>query len=82
MPTRKGFLQGYNAQLAVSADQVIVAVRLARPERHGMLRADDGAQRAAASLHAKPAVTNMLGIVLADAGYGSDRNLAAPDQGA
>jgi transposase len=28
MPTRRGFLQGYNAQLAVSADHVIVAVSL------------------------------------------------------
>jgi len=28
MPTRKGFLQGYNAQIAVSADQIIVAVAL------------------------------------------------------
>jgi hypothetical protein len=28
MPTRRGFLQGYNAQLAVTGDQLIVAVQL------------------------------------------------------
>jgi transposase len=28
MPTRRGFLQGYNAQVAVTADQIIVAVQL------------------------------------------------------
>ena len=31
MPARKGFLQGYNADLAVSADHVIVAVSLSQP---------------------------------------------------
>ena len=28
MPTRKGWIQGYNAQVAVTADQIIVAVSL------------------------------------------------------
>lgn len=28
MPTRKGFLQGYNAQVAVTGDQLIIAVRV------------------------------------------------------
>ena len=28
MPTRRGFVQGYNAQVAVTADQVIAAVTL------------------------------------------------------
>ena len=30
LPTRKGFLQGYNAQLAVSADHLIIAVNLSQ----------------------------------------------------
>ena len=28
MPTRRGFLQGYNAQVAVTSDQLIVAVQV------------------------------------------------------
>src|SRR5262249_48886391 len=28
MPTRKGFLQGYNAQVAVTGDQLIIAVQV------------------------------------------------------
>ena len=28
MPTRRGFLQGYNAQVAVTSDQIIAAVQV------------------------------------------------------
>jgi transposase len=81
MPTRRGFLQGYNAQIAVTADHMIVAVALGRSTNDQasfvpMMRA---AQRAADDLHT---VTDnehhRIGTVLADAGYAADANLAAP----
>jgi transposase len=81
MPTRRGFLQGYNAQVAVSSDQMIVAVALEQSTSDQgsfvpMMRA---AQQAAADLHA---MTNndehLIGTVLADAGYAAEANLAAP----
>jgi len=80
MPTRKGFLQGYNAQLAVTADQLIVAVQVGQSSNDQacflpMMRA---AQDAAARIHTATGSTDhVIGIVLADAGYNSDANLAA-----
>src|SRR3954451_8319923 len=54
MPTRRGFLQGYNAQVAVTSDQLIVAVQVGQSPNDQrcftpMMRA---AQDAAARLHA------------------------------
>src|SRR6185437_16448909 len=85
MPTRKGFLQGYNAQLAVSADQVIVAVSLGQSTNDQaclvpMMRATE---QVANQLHAITAShEHIIGTVLADAGYASDANLAVagPDR--
>ena len=31
MPTRRGFVQGYNAQVAVTSDQLIVAIQVGSP---------------------------------------------------
>jgi len=85
MPTRRGFLQGYNAQVAVTSDQLIVAVQVGQsPNDQGcftpMMRA---AQEAAAHLHAATGnADHLIGTVLADAGYNSDANLNAdgPDR--
>lgn len=85
MPTRKGFLQGYNAQIAVSADHLILAVTLGQSTNDQacfvpMMRA---AQTAAEVLHAfTGSDDHVVGTVLADAGYASDANLAAsgPDR--
>jgi transposase len=85
MPTRKGFLQGYNAQLAVSADHIIIAVDLGQStnDQACFLPMMQTAEQTAARLHA---VTgnhdHLVGTVLADAGYASDANLAAagPDR--
>jgi diguanylate cyclase (GGDEF)-like protein len=71
MPTRKGFLQGYNAQFAVTADQIIIAEQLGQ-------NTNDMASFVP-MLHAKTSRSeHRLGVILADACYGSDRNLAAP----
>jgi transposase len=85
MPTRRGFLQGYNAQVAVTSDQIIVAVQVGQSTTDQgcfipMLRATE---QAAAALHAVTGnPEQMIGTVLADAGYNSDANLAAagPDR--
>jgi transposase len=81
MPTRRGFVQGYNAQVAVTADQMIAAVTVSQSPNDmacfvPMMRA---AQDAAACLHAVTgSPDHTVGTVLADAGYASDANLAAP----
>jgi transposase len=85
MPTRRGFLQGYNAQLAVSSDQIIIAARLTRAtsDLASLVPMMQAAQHAAAALHAATGSSHHhIGTVLADAGYASDANLAAdgPDR--
>ena len=81
MPTRKGFLQGYNAQLAVTSDQLIVAVGLGQSSNDiaslvPMMRASI---ESADALHTRTGSPgHVIGVVLADAGYCSDANLAAP----
>jgi transposase len=83
-PTRKGWVQGYNAQLAVTGDQLIVACSV------GQSSADDPqflpmmgkTIEAAARLGEHIGATLLIGTVLADAGYASDANLEAegPDR--
>jgi hypothetical protein len=85
MPTRKGYVQGYNAQVAVTADHLIAAVAVGQSTTDQgwlvpMMRA---AQEAASRCHDLTASEDhRIGIVLADAGYASDANLAAggPDR--
>ena len=81
MPTRKGFLQGYNAQFAVTGDQIIVATQLGQNtnDMSSFLPMMHAAERASLMMHAETGrPSHVLGVVLADAGYCSDRNLAAP----
>lgn len=85
MPTRRGFLQGYNAQIAVTSDQLIVAVQVGQSSNDQgcftpMMRAT---QTAAARMHSLTGDSDhVIGTVLADAGYNSDANLEAegPDR--
>jgi transposase len=78
--TRRGWIQGYNAQLAVTADQVIVACQV------GQNQADAGAflpmmtaaTNAADHLAQVTDRDTTIGTVLADAGYASHTNLTAP----
>ena len=81
MPTRKGFLQGYNAQLAVTGDQIIAAVQLGQSpnDMSSFIPMMEAATQAAVTLHATTGhAEHIIGVVLADAGYCSDSNLAAP----
>lgn len=81
MPTRKGFLQGYNAQVAVTADQIIVAVALGQStnDQACFVPMMHAAQQAAVQLHTlTDNEHHVVGTVLADAGYAAEANLTAP----
>ncbi len=85
MPTRKGFLQGYNAHVAVTGDQLIIAVHVGQStnDQACFLPMMQAAQDAAARIHAATGhADHVIGTVLADAGYNSDANLSAagPDR--
>ncbi|WP_259460376.1 hypothetical protein [Pseudarthrobacter phenanthrenivorans] len=81
MPTRLGFVQGYNAQVAVTGDHLIAAVDVNQqpndmPSFVPMMTA---ATDAASGLHARTgSPEHRIGVVLADAGYCSNKNLEAP----
>jgi transposase len=77
MPAKGGWLQGYNAQIVTTLDQIIVAAEvtnLSNDQRllHPMLAAATQTLTTAGHLEA-------IGTVLADAGYCTDANLAAAD---
>jgi hypothetical protein len=58
MPTRKGFLQGYNAQVAVTGDQLIIAVRVGQStnDQASFLPMMQAAHDAAAQITPSPAM--------------------------
>jgi hypothetical protein len=85
MPTRHGFVQGYNAQFAVTADQVITALQVGQSPNDlaAFVPMMNAAQATADRLHEQTpdpghVIGVVIGVVLADAGYASDANLAAP----
>lgn len=81
MPTRRGWVQGYNVQVAVTDDQLIVATRVGQnpvdtPQFLPMLAA---AEQAAVDCRQVSGRTDIeLGVAVADAGYFSEANLTAP----
>ena len=77
MKTRRGYVQGYNAQAVATEDQIIVAAEVTTDENdvgqlHPMLAATANELRAAG-------VEEAVGAALMDAGYCSEENLAAAD---
>ena len=93
MNTRTGWIQGYNAQLAVSADHLILAVLLTQTTNDidqfvTMMRAaqtaaaQTAAAQTAAAQTSRQQVDGQIGLLLADAGYCSEENLTAegPDR--
>jgi transposase len=73
MKTRKGFIQGYNAQAVVTERQIIIAAEVTQEENdQGQLKPMMGA--ATATL-AKIGIKRTMGTALADAGYGCEKNL-------
>lgn len=77
LPTRGGWIQGYNAQLAVSADWLILALMLTcNPSDVGELDAMIlQAEQAAAVINQNRDTPETPGTALADAGYFSEGNL-------
>jgi len=74
MKGARGYVQGYNAQIAVTEDQIIVASDLTnRPDDWSLLH--PMVELARGNLE-QVGVKEKIGIALADAGYGSEENLA------
>jgi hypothetical protein len=88
MPTGKGWIQGYNTQLAVSDDQIVLGVKVTNAtvdveQFEPMLAAAAaGAEALNRGRVRRGRATEMIGQVLADAGYFSEHNLtvSGPDR--
>ena len=80
MPTRNGWVQGYNVQAAVTEDHVIVAVTIGNePGDVGQAVPMMQATQAAADAIAEhTGADTTIGDVLMDAGYDSRQNVEAP----
>lgn len=81
MPTRRGWVQGYNVQVAVTDDQLIVATGVGQQtgDMQQFLPMIAAAERAAADCRQATGRTDItVGLALADAGYASEGNLTAP----
>jgi transposase len=80
MPTRKGWLQGYNVQIGVTDDQLIVATRVSQHtnDLEEFIPMMAAVQQAAERFQAAGREDAVVGVLLADAGYNTDINLAAP----
>ena len=75
MKTKRGFLQGFNAQAAATKDQIVVAAEVTNDQSdvhqlEPVIAAVNEALEAAG-------VDDQIGVVIADAGYLSDANLNA-----
>jgi transposase len=81
MPTSHGWIQGYNAQLAVTDDHLILAVAACQTpgdvdQAQPMI---SNVEQAAAAITAHTGRTDTtIGLLLFDAGYLSEANLTAP----
>ncbi|MGH3100169.1 MAG: transposase, partial [Thermoleophilia bacterium] len=84
MPTRKGWLQGYNVQIGVTGDQLIVATRVSQHtnDLEELVPMMAAVAEAAELFQAQGREDAKVGVLLADAGYATDTNLTAagPDR--
>lgn len=84
MHTKNGWIHGYNAQLAVSDDQIILAAALTQHpgDVEAFTPMTQAAEAAVRTLAEATGAELAIGIVLADAGYLSIANLTAegPDR--
>lgn len=78
LKTRKGYVQGYNAQAVATEEQIIIAADVTQ-EENDQKQFKPMIQQAKANLAAVKVVL-ALGAVLIDAGYCSDENLQAEDE--
>lgn len=75
MKTRRGWVQGYNGQAVVTADQIIVAAELTN-QANDVQQLQPMVNQAQAIVAAVVGEDVALGTVLADAGYWSEANAA------
>jgi len=75
MKTRRGWVQGYNGQAVVTADQIIVAAELTN-QANDVQQLQPMVNQAQAIVAAVGGEDVALGTVLADAGYWSEANAA------
>jgi transposase len=77
MKTRRGYVQGYNAQAAATADQIIVAAEVT-PQENDVDQLQPMLTATATELKAA-GVEQEVGAALVDAGYCSEENLERAD---
>jgi transposase len=73
MKTRTGWVQGYNGQIVVTPDQIILAAAVTQ-DHNDVQQLDPMLTQTRANADATGEAGAALGIVLADAGYWSDAN--------
>ena len=80
MPTRKGSVQGYNVQVGVTADPLIVATQVSQHtnDSEDFISMMAAVQEAAELFQAACRDQVVVGVLLTDAGYATDTNLSAP----
>lgn len=80
MKTRKGWVQGYNVQVAVSSDHVILVCQVGQATNDvtSFVPILDKTRQVVRGLDKVGGVPRRIGVVLADAGYNSDTNLTTP----
>lgn len=74
MKSRAGYVQGYNAQAAVTEGQIIIAAELTT-EANDVKQLHPMIERAEENIAALELDGKGIGVVLADAGYCSDKNM-------
>ncbi|HEY4568071.1 MAG TPA: transposase [Kribbella sp.] len=82
LPTRNGWVQGFNCQLGVTADQIIVAATATQQPADTTCFEPIVQQAVAATAVLPERPDGQIGTVLADAGYFSEHNLTCegPDR--
>lgn len=86
MNSPHGWVQGYNVQFAITADQLVLATRATQDpvDTTSFVPMMNDAVTAATDMattrdpHTPPGEHGGIGLILADAGYPSDANLTAP----
>src|SRR3954465_8452496 len=76
MKTRRGWVQGYNAQIVVTRDQIILAADVT-PEANDSQQLTVMLDQAQANVEAVLGEDAVLGAAVADAGYWSEANAAS-----
>jgi transposase len=80
-PHGNGWVQGYNAQAAVSSDQIVLVAQVCNQpnDMHQFQPVMAGLERAVEVLGQRTGRDDLqVGVVLADAGYASEANLTCP----